>query len=55
MIKLIIRKHGSASIKQVIGNDQLKWITPQKIIGDDLVIIMFKFYLIWKNNLNKIF
>lgn len=38
LIKLIIRKHGSASIKQVIANEHLKWITPQNIIGDDLKI-----------------
>ena len=37
LIKILIRKYGSSSIKLVKGNLETSWITPNNIIGDNLV------------------
>lgn len=37
LIKLLIRKYGSGCIKYVMSNEDLKWITPKEIIGDNFI------------------
>ena len=49
IIKTLIRKYGSGSIKHVLDNENCKWITPNRIIGDNLVS-----NLILKDNKNLI-
>ena len=36
-IKEIIRKFGSTSVKYILYNNFLNWMTPKDIIGDDQV------------------
>lgn len=39
LIKIMIRRYGSSSIKHVLGNENTCWITPNRIIGDNMVYI----------------
>jgi len=37
LIKILIRKYGSISLKLVKGNEETSWIAPNNIIGANLV------------------
>lgn len=37
LIKILIRRYGSSSIKNVLGNENTRWITPNRIIGNNTV------------------
>ncbi len=37
LVKILIRKYGSSVIKLVKGSEETCWITPNSIIGDNLV------------------
>lgn len=40
LIKILIRRYGSSSIKNVLANEKTRWITPNRIIGDNTVCKM---------------
>lgn len=52
LIKILIRKYGSGSIKYVLGSEKSKWITPNRIIGDDLVSNGMTFFYLVKFELS---
>jgi hypothetical protein len=41
LIKILIRRFGSSSIKNVLANPDTRWIAPTRIIGDNLVFKAF--------------
>lgn len=49
-IKELIRSYGSSSVKFVMANDRLNWITPQTLIGDDNV----KLFYLYFSSINKL-
>ena len=38
----MIRKYGSSSVKYVSSQEELKWMTPLKVIGDS--VVRFRMY-----------
>ncbi len=58
LIKEIIRKYGSQSVKFVMYNENLNWMTPKEIIGDDqnitdVYVLMGDKYLECKDAINQ--